>query len=217
MLTKYAPYYIDSDLCETELLRLSKHHFAGYGDAMITTLITGGLRGLDFLHNIVLMLHCDLKPANLLICNHVIKIADFGMAIDRHDREKVFNCMGTPFYTPPEIWIQQAFTDKGDLFAYGATLLDAFDGWTPITQTREALFAWQEWNGNGDGKKALRGQALFRKHVSECFKSFVPVAPVGTRLSANVHLPAVVRAVVMMLLETNLHCRPTTRQALNAL
>ncbi len=52
------------------------------------------------------MIHRDLKPANLLLCNGVIKLADFGAAKlwYKHGNVKGDNNMsGSPCYLAPEI------------------------------------------------------------------------------------------------------------------
>eukprot|EP00397_Hematodinium_sp_SG-2012_P002801 GEMP01002809.1.p1 GENE.GEMP01002809.1~~GEMP01002809.1.p1 ORF type:complete len:932 (+),score=107.00 GEMP01002809.1:117-2912(+) len=73
------------------------------------------IKGLKEIHgnNVV---HRDLKPANIFFAQNLIKIGDFGLAIDGNEiveKEDV----GTPGYTPPE----GAGTTAGDV--YGAALV----------------------------------------------------------------------------------------------
>lgn len=56
---------------------------------------------LSYLHDLDII-HRDLKPENLLLgFNDVLKIADFGLAINSHNQRRTTIC-GTPDYIPPE-------------------------------------------------------------------------------------------------------------------
>ena len=57
------------------------------------------LYGLQYLHQNGI-LHRDIKPANILLSDDQCMIADFGLAILKHEKEYVI--CGTPNYISPE-------------------------------------------------------------------------------------------------------------------
>ena len=69
------------------------------------------------------ILHCDLKPDNILICNGKLKIADFGLAtIIGVENKKPF------FYksiTPKEV-DQEGHSIQSDIYALGCCFLRMF-------------------------------------------------------------------------------------------
>jgi len=87
-------------------------------------IITQALFGLAHLHAAGI-LHCDLKPGNLLIGDSgVIKLSDFGLAV---------SCGDTPdhFYTmhkAPELILGEAPSELTDVYAAGVTLFRLLNG-----------------------------------------------------------------------------------------
>ncbi len=91
-------------------------------------------RGLAYVHGKG-FLHCDLKPANVLLDDEDhVRIVDFGQALMR-GRDRI--SMGTLFFMPPE---QTEAVDKGsrthpdvqwDIYALGATMYTLLTGRPP--------------------------------------------------------------------------------------
>lgn len=83
------------------------------------------------------MIHCDIKPANLLIDGEddsaVIKLADFGMAVTGDAKEVVG---GSPVYMAPEhlvAWrnLTDDFDHRTDIYSLGVVLYEMLMGYLP--------------------------------------------------------------------------------------
>lgn len=83
------------------------------------------LKGLVFLHSNGIV-HRDLKPDNILITKNkkdetVIKIADFSLAEYYRAKNMKVTC-GTPGYMAPEIFSEENYDEKVDIFSLGIIL-----------------------------------------------------------------------------------------------
>ncbi len=76
------------------------------------------------------VIHRDLKPENLLITeNGQLKLADFGIArVPNADLTKEGQFLGTPCYSAPETLLKGEYSEKTDLFSFGAVLYEAASG-----------------------------------------------------------------------------------------
>jgi len=76
------------------------------------------------------IIHCDLKPANILINDDGIpKIMDFGIArILSEQKSKTDGFFGTPRYMPPEYIQEQIITASNDAYALGIILYEMLTG-----------------------------------------------------------------------------------------
>ncbi|GMU54737.1 MAG: hypothetical protein AMXMBFR33_38830 [Candidatus Xenobia bacterium] len=87
------------------------------------------LRALEFVHSRGL-LHCDLKPANLLVDREEqVRIVDFGQAVTAEEGQVA---LGTLFYMPPEQAQPGSPSSTGwDVYALGATFYRLLGGQLP--------------------------------------------------------------------------------------
>lgn len=91
------------------------------------------------------LVHCDLKPANILMAptSHglVPKVADFGIAtLGGASTANTGKLVGTPGYMAPEQSIPGAATDqRADLFALGCLLYELLCGVRPFTGTPDQI------------------------------------------------------------------------------
>eukprot|EP01045_Picozoa_sp_COSAG04_P019814 COSAG04_NODE_1963_length_5119_cov_2.085060_5_plen_261_part_00 len=82
--------------------------------------------GLKALHE-ASILHRDLKPANVLLLagEERLKIADLGIAKVLNGDEPVAKTQcGTPAYFSPELWRNQPYDDRSDVWALGCILYE---------------------------------------------------------------------------------------------
>jgi NIMA (never in mitosis gene a)-related kinase len=82
------------------------------------------LIGLDVLHESKVM-HRDIKPANLFISKdlEMIKLGDLNVAkIAKNDLAKTQ--IGTPYYLAPEIWNNELYDYRCDIFSLGCVLYE---------------------------------------------------------------------------------------------
>jgi len=80
------------------------------------------------------MLHCDIKPGNILFNNeHEPKLVDFGLARKTDaEAESVEFTRGTPYYVAPEKIKREPETFLSDMYSLGATLYHAITGHVPF-------------------------------------------------------------------------------------
>ncbi|XP_076926384.1 putative receptor protein kinase ZmPK1 [Bidens hawaiensis] len=96
-------------------------------------------KGLAYLHEECLewILHCDVKPQNILLDrDYKPKVADFGLSklLDRNDtRDLEFTrACGTRGYMAPEwLFVNLPITSKVDVFSYGVVILEMITGRRP--------------------------------------------------------------------------------------
>ncbi|XP_076885703.1 putative receptor protein kinase ZmPK1 [Bidens hawaiensis] len=100
--------------------------------------VKGTVKGLAYLHEECLewVLHCDVKPHNILLDgNYNPKVADFGLSrvLDRGDvkNSRFSTTRGTRGYMAPEWVFKLPITSKVDVFSYGVVVLEMITGRGP--------------------------------------------------------------------------------------
>ncbi|XP_071713592.1 serine/threonine-protein kinase 52-like [Rutidosis leptorrhynchoides] len=74
------------------------------------------------------IIHCDVKPENMLInAHHMIKLADFGESVYNPSEVMLIGCKsGTLGYMAPEVMSKKPFGPKCDVFAFGICLWEIY-------------------------------------------------------------------------------------------
>ncbi|MDP7129292.1 MAG: protein kinase [Planctomycetota bacterium] len=80
------------------------------------------------------MLHCDVKPANLLLSRDGrVRVSDFGLACSIKDEPDPRKLAGTPLFISPERAGAEGKLDfNSDIYSLGVTLYQLLSGRTPI-------------------------------------------------------------------------------------
>jgi len=115
---------------------LYKPAFAEYNtwQGALLSVATDACLGMSYLHQQA-VLHCDLKPANVLIsAQWVAKVADFG-----HSNEvaapdalgRLEQLKGTPPYMAPEVISKRAYDKPCDVWSFGCLLVHMACGQPP--------------------------------------------------------------------------------------
>lgn len=87
------------------------------------------LQALIYLHRQTII-HCDLKPGNVLVVGNQVKVLDFGLAL--RGETQVLTA-GTLAYIAPEILNAQPPTIVSDLYSIGVMIYEMFLGRHPFT------------------------------------------------------------------------------------
>jgi serine/threonine-protein kinase len=88
------------------------------------------LAGLRVVHEHGLV-HCDVKPANVMLGPGPAKLIDFGIASPPHEGHQGDTSIGSLHFMSPEQLHGQALTPASDLFSLGAVLYEALTGRPP--------------------------------------------------------------------------------------
>ncbi|XP_058781174.1 putative receptor protein kinase ZmPK1 [Vicia villosa] len=95
----------------------------------------GTARGLAYIHEECLewILHCDVKPQNILLdSDYQPKVADFGLSKLRDRSDAKFSSFskirGTRGYMAPEWILNHSITSKIDVYSYGMVVLEIITG-----------------------------------------------------------------------------------------
>jgi len=102
-------------------------------------------KGVKYLHSLKpMIIHRDLKSSNLLVDSlRVCKISDFGLSrIKDESVTKISGMLGTPGWSAPEIYKQDKYTEKVDMYSYGVVLSEMVTGEKPYAGLNQMQIAF---------------------------------------------------------------------------
>ncbi|XP_076750522.1 eukaryotic translation initiation factor 2-alpha kinase 1 isoform X2 [Xylocopa sonorina] len=124
MNEKYTMLYIQMALCEKTLQQWLDERIEMTPQAMIITILTQIVCGLDYIHSREIV-HHDIKPSNIFISTSgqlQIQLGDFGLACPLR-KENHHSILGTHMYAAPE-QLQGKCDPKSDIYSLGIVLLE---------------------------------------------------------------------------------------------
>ncbi len=95
---------------------------------------------IDYLHNVVNIVHCDIKPENFVVIfdkengnKPILKLIDFGNVRRKPmNKERLYNFVGTKEYMAPEALENGGFNEKVDVWAAGIIMFNLLTGADPF-------------------------------------------------------------------------------------
>eukprot|EP00917_Polyrhabdina_sp_WS-2016_P006761 GHVP01015076.1.p1 GENE.GHVP01015076.1~~GHVP01015076.1.p1 ORF type:complete len:1395 (-),score=256.08 GHVP01015076.1:159-4343(-) len=153
----------------------------------------GIANAMTYLHDKEI-LHCDLKPQNILLDSSLNpKLCDFGLSTVRQPRSLEYwrlGALGTPRWAAPEVLRGDAHTEKADIYSFGIILWEMVNRVIPFEELEtEELVAAVGW-----------GKA----------------SPMKIPRSKEVH-PTCLEILIRMCIHPEAYLRPTFRQVSAAL
>ena len=102
-----------------------------------TQVVRDACRGLDAAHRRG-MVHCDIKPDNILLDDHEAKLSDFGLVLAANtEGDGSGRVAGTPHYMSPEQCDGKAVDHRSDIYALGATFFHLATGEAPFADAKD--------------------------------------------------------------------------------
>lgn len=95
-------------------------------------IITQVAKSVNLLHN-RRIIHRDIKSANILLKNGLVKLGDFGFAeFVGLDFAKGLYSVGSPIYMSPEAFADSEYSYKSDTWSIGIILYEMLIGYQPF-------------------------------------------------------------------------------------
>ncbi len=117
------------------------------------------------------IIHRDIKPENVLICDGVLKIADFGWSNYDDDIRNTF--CGTPDYLSPEMILGSGHNEKLDVWGLGVLMFELLHGkppFSPPNKIRDRRLLQKTIEEN-----ILKGKVDFEPNLSTLAKSAIKI------------------------------------------
>jgi NIMA (never in mitosis gene a)-related kinase len=91
------------------------------------------IKGLKALHDLRIM-HRDLKSANVFAYKDLtFKLGDMNVSKVANKRGLNYTQTGTPYYASPEVWRDEPYDNKSDIWSLGCVLYEMITLKPPFT------------------------------------------------------------------------------------
>jgi len=123
--------YLITEYCEEGDLRRLLSRKARLGESEALALLGGLLEGFKVM-NSKGVVHCDIKPDNVLLADGKPKIADFGfaMTLDSPQCSQSYQA-GSPIYMSPAALLSGEYSLKSDVWSLGVLYYELLIGFPP--------------------------------------------------------------------------------------
>ena len=179
-------------------------------DKKIIEIFEQMLSALAYLHEKIKVIHRDIKPSNFLIKKDekkiIVKLKDFDSAdFIKEDRFK-FLTKGTPLYIAPEVYLEETYDSKIDMWGIGLTLYYMITGYNPFQSNKTNNSLKKTKNKKEDLDFTIMGEdKLVMNKILNQYIDFNVITHLG------------LRQLTQHLLERNPHKRYSALEALEEL
>jgi len=98
-------------------------------------------KAMGFASSAFSLVHCDIKPSNILLFGDIVKVSDFGASIRQSQHSKIDVKAGSPSYMSPEQIQGGDLTAATDIYSFGVVLYQLATGRLPFfASTAEDAF-----------------------------------------------------------------------------
>ena len=115
------------------ILKKRKNHLK---DKKVINILEQMLLSVAYLHEKIKVIHRDIKPSNFLIKKDekkvIIKLKDFDSAEFIKEEGFKYLTKGTPLYLAPEVYLEETYDTKIDMWGIGITLYNLITGNNPF-------------------------------------------------------------------------------------
>ena len=79
------------------------------------------------------ILHRDIKSANVFISDGIYKLGDLNVSKVQNDTNRLaYTQTGTPYYASPEVWRDEPYDSKSDIWSLGCVIYEMCTGKPPF-------------------------------------------------------------------------------------
>ena len=138
---------------ETDLFELIINSPIGYIPEEISIhFLTQIFEVIDYLHNTINIVHCDIKPENFVVKFDKendnlpsLKLIDFGNVRRKPmNKERLYNFSGTEEYMAPEAMENNGFNEKVDEWAAGIIMFNMLTGADPFIGAQDDDYEYKD-------------------------------------------------------------------------